>query len=865
MLKLKYFLKPFIIGLLLAIVLLFVQAICDLNLPNFMSRIVNVGIQQGGVEESTPKALSQDARTFISTFMNSDEQQTLNNTYMLVSGSDLDSKGKPYSDTYSLAADEDIYVLKLGLSDAQMARADEAFGSATWTMVNFLKKVQEAQKDGSLQTTIDQQLQDQVLQQITLEVAAAGQPLPEGVTPADVAQQQLDQMKQQAADNNQSFTEYLAEQNGTSLEGLDESSFLTATAGEGEGDGGAGGAGGGGGEGGSSSTSAGGSSDTPAEEQTTNLKSLDFTQIYQFQPLLDLLPAQWFDDAHAQADTMDSSLKTQSAMMMVAGFYRELGSDMSAIEIHYIIYIGLIMLLITALSGAATILVGYLSSRIGAGVSRNMRKAIFTKVTQFSHAEFDRFSTASLITRSTNDVMVIQMMLTMGIRMICYAPIMGIGGVFMALGKSVSMSWIIALAAIVLIGIIMVLFVVVMPKFRIMQYLIDKVNLVAREALNGLMVIKAFSRASFEQDRFDEANVNLTKTNLFVGRAMTFLMPIMMLFMNGLTILIIWVGSHQVAASQMQVGDMMAYMQYVMQIMMSFMFIAMMFVFIPRASVSAKRINEILCTQPSIVDPAKPLHIEPAKRGLVEFRNVSFKYEGANEAALSNINFTAKPGQTTALIGSTGSGKSTIINLIPRFYDVTQGQVLVGGVDVRQLSQQELRACIGYVPQQSMLMAGTIESNITYGSGPLPPDQLEQIAQVAQAMEFVNDNPERFDLPIAQSGSSVSGGQRQRLSIARALAVNPDIYLFDDSFSALDFTTDAALRRALAAYTKQSTLIIVAQRVSTIMDADQIFVIDEGQVVGHGTHRELLQTCDAYREIASTQLSESELATKGGQ
>ena len=841
MLKLKYFLKPFIPGLILAIALLFVQAICDLNLPNFMSKIVNVGIQQGGVEESTPKAISQEGYTFISTFMNNDEKEVLQNTYMLVSGSDHDSSGKLYSDIYPKAATEDIYVLKMGLTSQQMANSDNAFGSATWTMVNLLKQVQSAQQDGTLQQTVDTQLQAQVLAQIKEQLTEANQPLPPGVTVDQVAQQQLDQMKQQADDKGETFLQYMQEQNGEDTTSLSDSSFLNATG----------------------TDTSGSSSDST--DQTTNLQSLDLTQVYQFQPLLALLPQQWFDDAHAQADTMDGSLKTQSAMMMVAGFYRDLGSDMSNIEINYIIYIGLLMLLITALSGAATISVGFLSSRIGAGVARNLRNSVFTKVTQFSHAEFDRFSTASLITRSTNDIMVIQMMLTMGIRMICYAPIMGIGGVFMALGKSVSMSWIIAVAAIVLIGIIMVLFVVVMPKFRIMQYLIDKVNLVAREALNGLMVIKAFSRSKFEEDRFDEANTNLTKTNLFVGRAMTFLMPIMMLFMNGLTILIIWVGSHQVAASQMQVGDMMAYMQYVMQIMMSFMFIAMMFVFIPRASVSAKRINEVLTTQPVIIDPAEPLHMDPAKRGFVEFRNVSFSYEGANEAALTNINFLAKPGKTTALIGATGSGKSTIINLIPRFYDATEGEVMVGGVDVRDLTQQELRRSIGYVPQQSVLMAGTIETNITYGSGPLPTDDLEKIAEVAQALEFVNENEERFDLPVSQSGSSVSGGQRQRLSIARALAINPDIYLFDDSFSALDFTTDAALRKALAGYTKQSTLIIVAQRVSTIMDADQIYVIDEGRIVGKGTHQELLKTCDAYLEIASSQLSQGELTMKGGE
>ncbi|MDR1082396.1 MAG: ABC transporter ATP-binding protein/permease [Coriobacteriales bacterium] len=526
----------------------------------------------------------------------------------------------------------------------------------------------------------------------------------------------------------------------------------------------------------------------------------------------------------------------------------------------YIVRIGLLMLLVTALSAVATILVGYLSSRIGAGVARDLRKAVFEKVAGFSHAEFDHFSTASLITRSTNDITVIQMLLTMGIRMVCYAPIMGIGGVFMALSKSVSMSWIIGVAVVVLIGIVLVLFAVVMPKFKIMQTLVDRLNLVARESLNGLMVIRAFSRTGFEQERFEEANQDLTRTNLFVNRAMTFLMPVMMLFMNGLTILIIWVGSHQVAASQMQVGDMMAYMQYVMQIITSFMFIAMLFVFIPRAMVSANRLNEVLETEPAIVDPASPRHIDAAQRGRVEFRDVSFRYEGATENALCDISFVAEPGQTTAFIGSTGSGKSTIINLIPRFYDVTKGEVLVGGADVRTLTQAELRASIGYVPQKSVLMAGTIASNVAYGVDELPTDDLEKIAEVAQALEFVDENEERFGFEVAQGGSNVSGGQRQRLSIARALATKPDIYLFDDSFSALDFKTDMALRRALSAYTSHATLIIVAQRVSTIMDADRIIVIDEGRIVGSGSHEELLASCDAYLEIASSQLSEHELA-----
>ncbi|MDR2586873.1 MAG: ABC transporter ATP-binding protein/permease [Coriobacteriales bacterium] len=529
----------------------------------------------------------------------------------------------------------------------------------------------------------------------------------------------------------------------------------------------------------------------------------------------------------------------------------------------YILRIGMLMLLVTALSGVATVLVGYISARIGAGVARNLRRAVFEKVARFSHTEFDRFSTASLITRSTNDVTVIQMMLTMGIRMICYAPIMGIGGVFMALSKSVSMSWIIGVAVVLLIGGTLVLMAVVLPKFTIMQKLIDRLNLVARESLNGLAVVHAFSRTDFETQRFEAVNQDLTRTNLFVQRAMTFLMPVLMLFMNGLGILVIWVGSQQVAASQMQVGDMMAYLQYVMQIIMSFMFIAMLFIFLPRAVVSADRINAVLQTEPAIVDAPEPQPMDPALRGRVEFRDVSFRYEGADADALSHVSFVAQPGQTTAFIGSTGSGKSSIFNLILRFYDVTEGAVLVGGVDVRAQSQAQLRSHIGYVPQQSVLMAGTIASNIAYGTDGLSEQDREKVAQVAQALEFVEELEEGFDAPIAQGGTDVSGGQRQRLSIARALATKPDIYLLDDSFSALDFATDAALRAALAEYAAQSTLIIVAQRVNTIMNADKILVVDEGRVVGVGTHQELLASCEAYYEIASSQLAGSEL--RGGE
>jgi len=724
-----------------------------------MSNIVNVGIQQGGIEDGSPDALSEDSHSFVRTFMSEEDQALLDRSYIVVSGSDIAPGGKQYSQLYPRVADGSAYALRDDISTEDRTKLDAAFGLTTWTIINALTGLQQEYGQDDL-TSQDADLQDSAL-------------------------------------------------------------------------------------------------------QSSDLQDIDLSMLFAIQPLLDTLPSTFFDTAREKAAQVDPNMREQSGTMFVAALYRDLGADMTTIEINYILRIGFLMLLITLISGVATVLVSFFSTRIGAGVARDLRSAVFSKITSFSHTEFDRFSTASLITRSTNDVTQIQMVLTFGIRMICYAPIMGIGGTIMALQKSVSMSWIIGVGVVVLICIIGTLMAVVLPKFRIMQTLVDRVNLVAREALSGLMVIRAFGRNDFEQQRFDEANKDLTRTMLFVNRAMTFLMPTMMLFMNGLSVLIIWVGAQHVAESQMQVGDMMAYMQYVMQIIMSFMFIAMIFVFVPRAQVSAQRIHEVLETVPAITDPEAPRQIDPDSRGVVEFRNVSFRYEGAEEDALSDISFIARPGQTTAFIGSTGSGKSTIINLIPRFYDVTAGVILVGGVDVRELSQKELRSHIGYVPQKNVLLGASIADNITYGSPDLEQAEIERVAQIAQAAEFIEEKPEGYDFDIAQGGSNVSGGQRQRLSIARALAVKPDIFLFDDSFSALDMKTDAALRRALATNLTDVTLIIVAQRVGTIMDADRIYVIDDGRIVGSGSHEELLKSCKPYYEIASSQLSEKELVSAG--
>ena len=517
------------------------------------------------------------------------------------------------------------------------------------------------------------------------------------------------------------------------------------------------------------------------------------------------------------------------------------------------------MLGISLISALCTIVVGFLAARTAAGVCRTLRSSLFNKVEHFSHAEFDRFSTSSLITRTTNDITQVQTLIVMMIRMVFYAPIMGVGGVIHALAKSTSMSWIIALAVVCMLLLIMVVFVTAMPRFRIVQRLIDRLNLVVRENLEGMLVIRAFNTQKFEEKRFDKANRDLTDNSLFINRVMAAMMPTMMLIMNLVTILIVWVGAKQVSAFQMDVGDMMAYMQYVMQIIMAFLMLSMMFIMIPRASVSAERIADVLEAEPSITDADGAQSVESCK-GLVEFRHVYFRYPGADEDVLHDIDFTARPGETTAFIGSTGSGKSTIVNLLPRFYDVTQGEITIDGADIRSLELKSLRSQLGYVPQKGVLFSGTIHSNLSYADKNATDAEICEGAEIAQAMEFIDSKPERFEAPIAQGGSNVSGGQKQRLSIARALVKKPQIYIFDDSFSALDFKTDAKLRAALHEKTGSATTFLVAQRISTIMHAEQIIVLENGRIAGKGTHEELMESCEVYREIALSQLSKEELA-----
>jgi len=749
MFRLAKYLKPFIPMILIAIVLLFIQAMADLSLPDYMSNIVNNGIQQGGIVNAVPDALRQSEMNKLVIFMSPENKAEIIKDYKLIDKNS--SEYDKYLKDYPQLGKESVYVLNK-IDSQEINKINPVMGRA-FVAVSGIEKIISNPS----------------------EAASAGKML-----------------------------------------GIDLSKIPAGA--------------------------------TP-DQIFGMLANLPSGQIQKIQSAID-----------KQFGTIGDKLIIQMAVVSVKAEYSALGMNINSMRNSYILRTGLIMLLLTLLSAVSTVAVGYFAARTAGGLSRDLRKKVFDKVENFSNAEFDKFSTASLITRSTNDITQIQMLVIMLMRIVLYAPILGIGGIFRALAKSTSMSWIIAVAIIVLLSIILVVFSIALPRFRIIQKLIDRLSLVTRENLSGMMVIRAFNTQKFEEDRFDRANIDLTSTNLFINRIMVIMMPIMMLIMNGLSLLIIWVGAHQVAQSNMQVGDMMAFLQYAMMIVMAFLMMSIMFIMVPRASVSAGRVAEVLESSSIINDPKDAKQFDSTLYGVVEFKNVSFRYPGAEEDVLHDVSFTTKPGQTTAFIGSTGSGKSTIVNLILRFYDVTGGNILVDGADAKEVIQYDLRNKIGYVPQQSILFSGTIESNLRYADENASDEKIRSAVEVAQAMEFINDKPEGFKTEISQGGKNVSGGQNQRLSIARALVKNPEILILDDCFSALDFKTDKALRKALKTYSRQGTIIIVAQRVGTVRNAEQIIVLDDGKIAGKGTHKELMESCDTYREIALSQFSKEELA-----
>lgn len=738
MMKLVRYIKPYILTVLFCFIVLFVEAICELNLPNLMSNIVNVGIQNNGIENSAPEAISDNGFRLMAGFMSQSEKDIVNANYTSIKSGGLSIDYNKYLEKYPLLATEDIYVLQQDHS-ASIEELNDCFNNSSITMILALKQM-------------------------------------------------------------------------SNINGASE-----------------------------------------------DISNINLENLYKIIPMVENMSDEDINELRNNKDIANSSISTQSAQMLTQQFYRELGIDLYSLQSSYISKVGFIMILMTFLSALSAITVSFFASRIAAGVSRVLRRDMFKKIESFSNAEFDKFSTASLITRTTNDITQIQTILVMAIRIMCYAPIMAIGATIMAAGKSSSMSWIIALGTLVLIGLISVIYAIAMPKFKMVQKLVDKINLITRENLSGMMVIRAFGTQKFEEKRFEKANGDLTRVNLFVNRVTVFMMPAMTFIMNSINLLVVWRGAHQIAESNMQVGDMMAFMQYAIQVIMSFLMISIMFILIPRASVSAERIEEVLSTEPIIKDKTKPVKLKESPLGIIEFKNVSFKYLNADEYVLKDINFISKPGETTAFIGSTGAGKSTLVNLIPRFYDVTEGEILIDGVDIRDISQHDLRELIGYVPQKGVLFSGSINSNLKYGDRNASDEDVKLASDIAQATSFIESTEGGFNNPISQGGTNVSGGQKQRLSIARALVKKAKIYIFDDSFSALDFKTDAMLRKALKSYTKDSNILIVAQRVSTIMGADQIIVLDKGHMVGKGTHEELLKTCKEYKEIAISQLSKGEL------
>ena len=746
--KLLKFLKPYAGAVVAIVCILVVQAYCDLSLPTYTSDIVNVGIQQGGIDETVPDTISKKDLNHLLLLVKSDQQDTVKNAYTK-SEKNYDYRGTVMELKSSVKEDE-----------KKMDELSEILAKPMLLASGF-------DSGSDMTEKIENQLRTQMKKQVEAKQAAS---------------------------------------------------------------------------------------------QMSEIPDFDKMDIYE---MLDFMGAEGRDQLvkqmNKQLNKMQDSIIEQASSVYIKNAYDHVGVDTDKIETNYILNTGGKMLALAFLGMAASILVGLLASRVGAGVGRGLRENVFRKVVGFSNAEFDKFSTASLITRSTNDIQQIQLLIVMILRMVLYAPIMAIGGIWKVFHTNVSMSWIIGVAVAVIVVIVAFLFFVVMPKFKLIQTQVDNLNLVSREILTGLSVIRAFGTQKHEEERFDDANKALTKTNLFVNRAMTFMMPLMMFVMNSITVLIVWVGGHSINDGAMQVGDMMAFIQYTMQIIMAFLMICMISVMLPRAAVSASRVDEVLISETMIHDPQMPKKIPEAGKGKVVFDHVCFRYPGAEEDVLHDISFTAEPGKTTAFIGSTGCGKSTLVNLIPRFYDVTGGKITIDGEDIKDITQHELREKLGYVPQKAVLFSGDIASNIMYGNPDGSHEEMVEAASIAQATEFIEQKKKKYESPISQGGANVSGGQKQRLSIARAIAKHPDVYIFDDSFSALDYKTDATLRAQLKDKTADSTVMIVAQRISTILYADQIIVLEDGQIVGKGTHKELLKNCDAYYQIASSQLSEKEL------
>ena len=833
------YIKPFLGILLLCLALLFGQAMCDLSLPNLMSDMVNVGIQQSGIENGAPSALRKEGLELLSSFATAEDKAVLEDSYFTIEPGS--SEAQRLSEEYPLAREEAVCVVRDSLTEEEQAALGSAYGRASYTMLLYL---QQAGESGELEQAAQNLAQSQA-QAGGMEPSSGMEPSPgmESGFPQEESSQQEDfqpgiesqeeQPMTPQSDAGMDATLYTNQQQtyGQGANGVIGGADVAIGGGSTQGSGGVFIDGGFTQDSGNAAMDDGvtqDSGETPSDsngempQEDTGSSSMDFSKglddvsmdrLYQLLPLLSQVPQESLEKAQAQASASDSMMGEQVGVTLARLFYEELGVDTHQIQSSYIWQKGLQMLGVALLGVIATVLVGFFSARMAATIGKRLRHDLFAKVESFSSGEFDKFSTASLITRTTNDVQQIQMLITMGVRMICYAPIMGIGGIIFAVGKSVSLSWLIAVAVVVLIGFISVALGVALPKFKALQKLIDRLNLVSRENLSGMMVVRAFGNESYEERRFDKANQDLMSTNRFVQRVMSAMMPSMMFVMNILSVLIVWVGGHAIAESTLQIGDMMAFIQYAMQIIMAFLMIAVMFILVPRASVSAGRIREVLDAPLSIRDPEKPEVIKEPK-GLVEFKDVSFRYHNAESDVLEHISFTAKPGETTAFIGATGSGKSTLVNLIPRFYDVTAGEITVDGVDIRKLSQKDLRGMIGYVPQKGMLFSGTVASNLRYGKEDAGEEELQGALSIAQASDFVNAMEEGVDSSIAQGGTNVSGGQRQRLSIARALTRKAPIYIFDDSFSALDFKTDAALRKALAKDTANATVLIVAQRVA---------------------------------------------------